>query len=371
MILHILSQTMYTQDMYMLINTCFDGSDHEFATGHARKKDAWAPIGLNRREGWAKVINPKNLPKYLSVIDKCDAIVMHGLFNFKHFVFISRKKEWLNKTCWVIWGGDIYCHTKESKRIGVKFTEYLKQKYAPDIGYIATLVDKDLPLAKEWYHVRGKCFSLSYPVPLQRPGVMERLMEKGSAKGKDKKTLKILLGNSATETNCHMEALELMTDFAKEDLILHLPLAYGFKNFEEYREQVITKAVEIFGRDKVVPVTESMDGEAYSNFISDMDVAVFFNNRQQAMGNIAIALASGVKLYLRDDTTMWENYEQRGFELENAFDIQKETFDEFRTYSCDKKKKNMGLIQKYTDISLISDKWRCLFDAMEGAADEK
>ena len=31
-ITHIMAQTMYTQDMYMLINTCFDGTEHKFCT---------------------------------------------------------------------------------------------------------------------------------------------------------------------------------------------------------------------------------------------------------------------------------------------------------------------------------------------------
>ena len=43
-ITHIMAQTMYTQDMYMLINTCFDGTEHKFCTGHAKRKDSLAPV---------------------------------------------------------------------------------------------------------------------------------------------------------------------------------------------------------------------------------------------------------------------------------------------------------------------------------------
>lgn len=363
-ITHVMAQTMYTQDMYMLINTCFDGREHKFCTGHAKRKDSLAPIGLNQAEGNAEVINPKNFFKYIKNLNECDAIILHGLFNFKHFIFISRKKEWLAKTCWVIWGGDIYRHNEKTNRWGVKLTEYLKQKYASQIGYVATLVDKDLPLARQWYHVTGKHFSLSYPLPIQRPGVMQKLTEKGNKKDGRNKTVKVMLGNSATVTNCHIEAIEELKSFAEEDLKLYIPLTYGFKGFEEYREKVIQTAVGIFGKDKVVPITESMDGEAYSDFISEMDIGIFFNDRQQAMGNIAIALASGVKIYIRNDTTMWANYEGRGFQVENAFNLSKETFETFRTYTPDVKKKNMALIRKYTDINLIRDKWKLLFLVM-------
>ena len=372
-ITHIMAQTMYTQDMYMLINTCFDGTEHKFCTGHAKRKDSLAPIGLNQAKGNAEVINPKHFIRYIKNLDACDAIILHGLFNFKHFIFISRKKEWLEKTCWVIWGGDIYRYNEKSNRWGVKLTEYLKQKYACQIGYVATLVDKDLPLARQWYHVGGKHFSLSYPLPIQRPGVMQKLTDKGNKKGFGKKTVKVMLGNSATLTNCHMDALQELAAFAPEDMKLYIPLTYGFKGSEDYREMVVQEAVRIFGEHKVVPVTESMDGEAYSEFISDMDIGIFYNDRQQAMGNIAIALASGVKIYIRNDTTMWGNYEGRGFRIENAFTLSEETFDTFRYYDPVKKEKNMALIRKYTDINLIRDKWKQLFTEMtaERQNDEK
>ena len=363
-ITHIMAQTMYTQDMYRMINTCFDGSQHKFCTGHATQRDSMAPIGLNREAGSAEVINPKHFIRYIKNLEECDAIILHGLFNFKHFIFISRKKEWLEKSCWVIWGGDIYRHNEKSKRWGVKLTEYLKQKYACRIGYVATLVDKDLPLAREWYHVTGKNFSLSYPLPIQRPGVMQKLTEKGMRKNGGKRTLKVMLGNSATVTNCHLEALQKLSAFAAEDIKLYIPLTYGFTGFEEYRETVVQAASEIFGKEKVIPLTESMDGEVYSGFISEMDIGIFYNDRQQAMGNIAIALASGVKIYIRNDTTMWGNYGGRGFQMENAFRLPEETFEEFCFYDPAKKKTNMELIQKYTDIGLVRDKWKRLFAEM-------
>ena len=64
-ITHIMAQTMYTQDMYMLINTCFDGTEHKFCTGHAKRKDSLAPIGLNQAKGNAEVINPKHFIRYI------------------------------------------------------------------------------------------------------------------------------------------------------------------------------------------------------------------------------------------------------------------------------------------------------------------
>ena len=118
--------------------------------------------------------------------------------------------------------------------------------------------------------------------------------DKGNKKGFGKKTVKVMLGTHATLTNCHMDAFQELAAFAPEDMEVLYSYIRGLKAMRN-TEMVVREAVRIFGEHKVVPVTESMDGEAYSEFISDMDIGIFYNDRQQAMGNIAIALASGVE----------------------------------------------------------------------------
>lgn len=53
---------------------------------------------------------------------------------------------------------------------------------------------QDLPLARQWYHV-VKAFFPELPSH-QRPGVMQKLTDKGNKKGFGKKTVKVMLGNS-------------------------------------------------------------------------------------------------------------------------------------------------------------------------------
>lgn len=367
MIVHVIGHTMYTTDFYNFINDNFEPSNQIFVTGKAKDPTAQSPIGIDRLPSDVKIIPPKNLLKYIKVLEEADGIVVHGFFTAKHFLLISRKKEWLKKTCWVIWGGDIYQHNKEHKRLPDKLTETIKIKYAPQIGYVAPLVEKDLLLAKEWYAVTDKAYFVSYPVPLQRKGVLDRILQIGNSKQLcSEKPVKIILGNSATETNCHKEALKALSKYRNENLLLYLPLSYGFHGYEDYAAEIMEFAYGIFGKEKVVPILDKMDGEAYTDLLSEMDVAVFYNNRQQAMGNIAILLAAGTKIYIRNDTTMWEHYIARGYELENAFDMADQNFYEFCSYQKDKKQNNMMQIEKYMDVNVLSEKWEKLFAALEG-----
>lgn len=367
MIVHIIGHTMYTTDFYNFINDNFDHSGQVFVTGKPKDPTAQSPIGIGRKPSDVKIIPPKSIFPYIKVLDHADGIIIHGIFSAKHLLLISRKRKWLKKTCWVIWGGDIYQHNKEFRRIREKLTENLKLKYAPQIGYVAPIVSKDFPLAKDWYGVTDRAYFVSYPVPLQRKGVLKRILKIGyDKKLNSNKQIKIILGNSATETNCHKEALQALSKFKNENLLLYLSLSYGFHGYEEYAAEIITYARSIFGEEKVVPILEKMDGEAYTDLLSEMDIAVFYNNRQQAMGNIAILLASGTKIYIRDDTNMWDHYISRGYKLENAFNLEKLDFEEFCSYSQDKKKNNMAQIEKYMDISVVTEKWKKLFAAMEG-----
>ena len=43
----------------------------------------------------------------------------------------------------------------------------------------------------------------------------------------EKQIINILIGNSATETNNHIEVLDLLSKFKNEDIKIYVPLSYG------------------------------------------------------------------------------------------------------------------------------------------------
>ena len=365
MIIHVIGQTMYTTDLYNLINDYFVPEEHVFLTGKAKDPSAISPIGIESKLGDALIVPPKNILKYIRLLDKADAIIIHGLFSYKHLALISRKREWLKKTCWIVWGGDIYRHNDKKRSISDKLTEFFKIKYAPEIGYLATLVDQDLPKVREWYGVKGDCCPVSYPLPVQRKGVFSSVFMTGRKKNNSNLPVKIVLGNSATITNCHREAIDLLEKYKKEDFILYLPLSYGFHGYEEYAQIIVDYANKKLGSDKVKPILEKMDGNSYVNFLKEMNIGLFYNDRQQAMGNIAILLAAGAKIFIRSDTTMWNHYINRGYRLEDAFEITKLSFSDFISYDPEKKKNNMEWIEKYLDPNVVVNKWEKLFSVMK------
>lgn len=61
-----------------------------------------------------------------------------------------------------------------------------------------------------------------------------------------------------------------------------------------------------------------MDYEKYVELLSTCNVGIYYNDRQQGMGNINTLLRLGKKVYLRKGTSMWNNYKKNNFIL---FDV--------------------------------------------------
>ena len=359
---------MYTEDMISFIYSQFDADEHQFVNGNLKRKKFKELCGVTGKSARTpRILRPKNIIAYIHALKKCEGIILHGAFSAKHMLILARFPNLLSKANWIVWGGDIYRHNSPSQSFHDRWAEKLRVQLAPQFGYITTLTDRDYPLVKKWYKVTGTCLKASYPVPLQHPGTMEKLQTLGLQKHKTAKdTINLVLGNSATETNCHFEALEMLKKYAEQRINLYLPLNYGFKGFEAYADKVIQAAQEIFGEKNVIAVRERMTGDEYVDFLSRMDVAVFNNNRQQAMGNIAILIACGAKVYIRQDTTMWQSYQEKGYHLESVSQINEEGYDAFIHYDEKIKNTNMQNIANYVDIRHLKDKWETVFETMKG-----
>jgi dTDP-N-acetylfucosamine:lipid II N-acetylfucosaminyltransferase len=104
--------------------------------------------------------------------------------------------------------------------------------------------------------------------------------------------VKLLLGNSATETNNHLEAFKLLKDL---DVDIYCPLSYGM---EDYKNFIITKGKSLFG-ERFFPITEYMDRVKYVEFLTTLDVVLMYHNRSQAWGNIATCLTLGKPVFIK------------------------------------------------------------------------
>lgn len=112
---------------------------------------------------------------------------------------------------------------------------------------------------------------------------------------KIKKTavIKILVGNSATEANNHLDAFKELKNL--KNVEIYCPLSYGT---EYYKEIVIKAGKRYFGKN-FFPITDFMQRKEYVEFVNEMDVVYMYHNRSQAWGNIATSITLGKPVFLK------------------------------------------------------------------------
>lgn len=111
----------------------------------------------------------------------------------------------------------------------------------------------------------------------------------------DKTSKKILIGNSATIENNHVDVLEALLTLEDQQYTYSLPLTYG--QFPRYKAKIKARYLKGLG-DRVSFLDAHIKLDEYYDFLSQHPVAIFLHHRQQGLGNILYMLYTGTKVYL-------------------------------------------------------------------------
>lgn len=131
----------------------------------------------------------------------------------------------------------------------------------------------------------------------------------------------ILLGNSATPTNNHLDVLEVVRSFKQEKQKIIMPLNYGNKLYTEWLKPQIQG-------DDIIPLYDFLPKDEYFKIVEDCSYAVIGTVRQQAMGNISFALSKGIKVFLYKESLAYQDYKERGYVV---YAIEDMTFESLST----------------------------------------
>jgi dTDP-N-acetylfucosamine:lipid II N-acetylfucosaminyltransferase len=123
----------------------------------------------------------------------------------------------------------------------------------------------------------------------------------------------VLLGNSASPTNNHLEALSLLRERLPPGGRLIAPLSYG-KASRGYAQAVIEAGRAALGA-RFEPITGWLPIEAYNVRIARCGVVFMNHRRQQAVGNICAALYRGATVYMRRDNPLYGFFTDLGVAL--------------------------------------------------------
>lgn len=331
------NENPYNRAFLMFLHKNFDLDQHLFVF-RVKKSNSQYPEELNENiiyaHNFLKLI--KLTPKFLS----SQRIFFHylpfgpSLFYWTPLSFIVPQK-----LVWIFWGGDIYFFRKRPKIMMEKLYECFRKLIIGRINYIAGFLEGDFNIIKENYFTKAKYYYTIYPLPVDYANLDSHIINEYKI---EKKSFKILLGNSADKSNNHIEILQYLKRFENTDFIVYCPLSYAGE--KDYKENVIRKGKELLG-DKFVPLLNFMEKDQYASFLNSIDIAIMNQDRQQGLGNILPLLYLGKKVYIREEITTFKYFENKLIKVYKVKDLESVDFISFSNFDKQIGDKNKFLIK--------------------------
>jgi dTDP-N-acetylfucosamine:lipid II N-acetylfucosaminyltransferase len=159
----------------------------------------------------------------------------------------------------------------------------------------------------------------------------------------------ILVGNSATATNNHLEVFSVLAGMDLGARKILVPLSYGD---DEYRDAILDRGKSIFG-GRFLPITEFLPLEQYNNLIAQCSVVIMGHKRQQAGGNTATMLYKGAKVFLDEVNTVYQYVRNRGGYVYTLDELKKRGVEAFAPLTEEQKRKNRQVLENYASNEVV------------------
>lgn len=277
---------------------------------------------INDRQRYLELFSDKDI----------DVILFHSLRKslLDYFKYIDKNKV----VIWWSWGGDTYntifndvkplIHWEMYKPITSNYMQehstpsstqkrtlrqllrslkhkYIVRKIIRRIDYFIPCIPIDYKLLKEQCnYFRADIFP--YPKQIKSLSPVCHRTPKN-----------ILIGNSLTYTNNHLDIFERINKFQlSKDQKYIIPINYGWGNaFGNNPDTLIS--ISKLKPQNTIWLKDYLDRDEYFRLFGNITHAIFGVLRQQAMGNIYECLAKGIKVYLYKDSIVAKQLKKDGY----------------------------------------------------------
>lgn len=152
----------------------------------------------------------------------------------------------------------------------------------------------------------------------------------------------ILIGNSASWTNNHSYVFKYLKNLNLSNRKIVAPLSYG--GDKEYREKVTTLGMDLFG-NKFISLRDFIELEEYNKLMVQSEICIYGSWRQEAWGNIVIALYLGAKVFLSENNPLYTILQKKGFHIYKLEDINQDDLD--IPISRQDQERNRAIVSQY------------------------
>lgn len=329
MVLHVAFPEKFFNDYIAFVNENFDANEHKFFFLKKGKNSITASNVLFSRFYRFGLLFYFELLFYAL---KADKVILHSLSKWSVIRFLFFFPQLTRKCYWYLWGGDLYYNIVKRGSLKHYFLRNIMfRSVVKNLGVIVSN-NGDYGIVRDVFGTRARHIeSFLYPSNLFKEIQLDTV---------SKDEVWIQVGNSADPSNNHSEALEWVKGWNLPSYKVICPLSYGnAKN---------AAAVNQFGKvcldTHFMPLNKFMSLEEYVKLLSNIEVAIFNHNRQQAVGNIITLLGFGKTVYIREEVTTFEFLSRLGLRI---LPIRSEGIGPFKMLTSEEKTHNISLIKKY------------------------
>jgi len=327
---------------------------------------------------------PSSLPVYTVVPDEagyalaadvlgdCDIAVFHSMGGFAAQVLLSLPAG--VQKVWSGWGGDYYGRSvwPTSGLLGPLTARWERRRMTLP-GRIVRMrrnLIGSRPLAPA---ARAADF-FSAPIPddfavfrRRFPGFRGRYAQLNYASLEDSFTTArdvtgddILVGNSSAPPGNHLEVFDALARAGTDGRRVIAPLSYGDPS---YADVVAERGESLFGSD-FVALREFMPLNEYQEIIAGCGVVVMGHRRQQAIGNVAIALYSGARVILDDRSPLTSFLRREGAVVDTLGGLMRDGLPA-APLAADQRAANRAMLAEFWGRDVVVDNVRALIAAAQ------
>jgi len=172
---------------------------------------------------------------------------------------------------------------------------------------------------------------------------------------------KILIGNSASITNNHFETFKVLKRInlnKKNKLEVLCPLNYGNAYYAKKVKEIGKNA---FG-DMFQSIDNFLDTNEYFLKLKDCGYVIMNHVRQQAVGNIILALYQGSRVFLNEKSPVLSFLRKEGAFVNEINELIEKPYLIEKPLSDDEKKKNRTVVLKHWSSESIDAKTKKLVE---------
>lgn len=270
--------------------------------------------------------------KLIKLMGKYDYVVFHSfLINNPITLYLFIKKTFSkNHIVWIEWGFDLYdFQLQDNASLIKKLVFYIRKQVRNNVNSVVCIFPPDRDYFKNKYpnskasifyapYISGKTSTRQYKYQPTK----SRLKETKA----NREPIYIQIGHNAQKQLNHLKALELLSKFKDENIMLVLPLSYSAE--PQYIAQ-INQYLEHNFPGKYIVLKDFVSKEEYFEIVRRIDIAVFYTYRQTALSNIYEMINNNVKLFMPEGSVMKEYFCSLGVPIGGIESIRNLDFKQF------------------------------------------